>query len=78
MNNAFLALQRSAFSDPRSYFHKYASLEESEARAEAKRLWHHINEPNLRDNILPTRPRASLILQKEADHRINRVSLRKI
>ena len=74
----FLALQRSAFSDPRSYFHKYASLEESEARAEAKRLWHHINEPNLRDNILPTRPRASLILQKEADHRINRVSLRKI
>ena len=74
----FLALQRSAFSDPRSYFHKYASLEESEARAEARRLWQHINEPNLRDNILPTRPRASLILQKEADHRINRVSLRKI
>jgi type I pantothenate kinase len=74
----FLALQRSAFSDPRSYFHKYASLEESEARSEARRLWHHINEPNLRDNILPTRPRASLILQKEADHRINRVSLRKI
>jgi len=74
----FLSLQRGAFSDSRSYFHKYASLEEAEARAEAQRLWSEINEPNLRDNILPTRPRASLILQKESDHRINRVSLRKI
>lgn len=74
----FLALQRGAFSDPRSYFHKYANLEEAEARAEADRIWTHINEPNLRNNILPTRPRASLILQKEADHRINRISLRKI
>jgi len=74
----FLTLQQGAFSDPRSYFHKYASLREDEARAEAQRLWKQINEPNLRENILPTRPRASLILQKEADHRINRISLRKI
>jgi type I pantothenate kinase len=74
----FLSLQQGAFSDPRSYFHKYSALEEPEARAEAQRLWAQINEPNLRENILPTRPRASLILQKEADHRINRVSLRKI
>ena len=74
----FVTLQRGAFSDPRSYFHKYATLEEADARVEAQRIWTHINEPNLRDNILPTRPRASLILHKEADHRINRVSLRKI
>jgi len=74
----FLSLQKGAFSDPRSYFHQYSALEEKEARAEARRLWTHINEPNLQENILPTRPRASLILQKEADHRINRVSLRKI
>jgi type I pantothenate kinase len=74
----FVALQRGAFSDPRSYFHKYANLEEADARVEAQRIWTHINEPNLRDNILPTRPRASLILHKEADHRINRISLRKI
>jgi hypothetical protein len=30
------------------------------------------------DNILPTRPRASLILQKEADHRIRKILLRRI
>lgn len=73
----FLALQRGAFSDPRSHFHRYASLDEPEARTEARRLWKTINEPNLRDNILPTKPRASLVLQKESDHRINRISLRK-
>jgi len=74
----FLALQQGAFSDPRSYFHRYASLNEKDAKAEAKRIWRDINEVNLRENILPTRPRASLILQKESDHRINRVLLRKI
>lgn len=74
----FMQLQQGAFSDPRSYFHRYASLDEPAARAEAKRLWATINEPNLRDNILPTRPRASLVLQKEADHRVNKISLRKI
>jgi type I pantothenate kinase len=74
----FIQLQRGAFSDPRSYFHRYASLDERAARAEAQRLWATINEPNLRDNILPTRPRASLVLQKDSDHRINKISLRKI
>lgn len=74
----FMQLQQGAFSDPRSYFHRYASLDEPAARAEAKRLWATINEPNLRDNILPTRPRASLVLQKESDHRVNKISLRKI
>jgi type I pantothenate kinase len=74
----FLTLQQGAFRDPRSYFHRYASLGESEARAEAQRLWKNINEVNLRDNILPTRPRASLILQKESDHRVNKILLRKI
>lgn len=74
----FIHLQRGAFSDPRSYFHRYASLSEPAARAEAKRLWTTINEPNLRDNILPTRPRASLVLQKESDHRTAKISVRKI
>ncbi len=74
----FLHLQQGAFSDPRSYFHRYASLSEAEARAEAKRLWSTINEPNLRDNIVPTRPRASLVLQKDSDHRVNKISLRRI
>ena len=74
----FLQLQQGAFQNLESYFHRYASLDEDDARAEAQRIWSTINEPNLIDNILPTKPRASLILQKEADHRIHRVLLRKI
>ena len=74
----FIALQKGAFSDPRSHFHRYAQLGEAQARQEARRVWTQINEPNLVHNILPTRPRASLILRKEADHRIQKVLLRKI
>jgi len=74
----FIALQKGAFSDPRSYFHRYAALSEHDARAEARRLWSDINDVNLRENILPTRPRASLILQKESDHRVNKILLRKL
>lgn len=74
----FLQLQQGAFQNPESYFHRYAMLEEDEARAEARGIWSRINEPNLVDNILPTKPRASLILQKEADHRIHKILLRKI
>jgi type I pantothenate kinase len=74
----FLSLQVGAFADPRSYFHRYASLSEPDARLEAKRIWREINLPNLRDNILPTRPRASLILRKGSDHRVESILLRKI
>jgi type I pantothenate kinase len=74
----FLSLQEGAFADPRSYFHRYSSLTEPEARKEARRIWKEINWPNLRDNILPTRPRASLILRKGSDHRVHSILLRKI
>ncbi len=74
----FLSLQQGAFADPRSYFHRYASLSEPDARKEARRIWQDINLPNLQANILPTRPRASLILRKGSDHRIHSVLLRKI
>lgn len=74
----FLALQRGAFANPNSYFHRYASLSETEARETASRIWSTINEPNLVQNILPTRSRASLVLRKGSDHSVSRVSLRKI
>lgn len=74
----FLTLRDTAFSDPDSHFHHYAGLTDDEARAEATRLWKTINEPNLVRNILPTRPRASLVLRKNADHRTSRVRLRKL
>lgn len=74
----FLTLRDTAFADPSSHFHHYAGLTDDEARAEATKLWEKINEPNLVRNILPTRPRASLVLRKDADHRISRVRLRKL
>ncbi|MEU8416177.1 type I pantothenate kinase [Amycolatopsis japonica] len=74
----FLKLRHTAFADPASHFHHFAGLPDDEARAEARHLWHTINEPNLMENIKPTRPRATLVLRKDADHTINRVRLRKL
>jgi type I pantothenate kinase len=74
----FLTLRETAFKDPASYFHRYASLSEVGARRTAKRIWRTINGVNLRENILPTRTRADLILEKGQDHTIERVHLRKI
>ncbi len=74
----FLALRTTAFADPTSHFHHYAALSDDEAREEAGALWKRINEPNLVSNILPTRPRATLVLRKGSDHRISRVRLRKL
>jgi type I pantothenate kinase len=74
----FLRLQRGAFANPKSYFHRYASLSEAEARAQAQQIWTSINEPNLVQNILPTRPRASLVLRKGSNHSVSNVLLRKI
>ncbi|MDQ3406289.1 MAG: type I pantothenate kinase [Actinomycetota bacterium] len=74
----FLALRNTAFADPASHFHHYAPLTDEDAEAEAEALWRRTNEPNLINNILPTRPRATLVLRKGADHRISRVRLRKL
>ena len=73
----FLRLQRGAFSNPRSYFHRFADLSESAARARAQQVWKLTNEPNLIQNVLPTRARASLILRKDANHAVSKVLLRK-
>jgi type I pantothenate kinase len=74
----FLKLRNTAFRDPLSYFRKYADLSEEEAMDFAEGLWGRINLINLRDNILPTRQRASLILRKGASHRIEQVDLRRL
>ena len=74
----FMRLRQTAFRDPRSYFRKYAEIPEAEALDTADRLWSTINLPNLRENILPTRQRASLILTKGASHRIESVALRRL
>jgi type I pantothenate kinase len=74
----FLSLQRSAFANPKSYFHRYADLTEADAVAQARSIWAAINEPNLLQNVLPTRARASLVLRKGANHAVSSVLLRKI
>ena len=74
----FLSLQQGAFANPRSYFHRYASLTEAEAREKATDIWKRINEPNLLQNVLPTRARASLVLRKDSNHAVSSVLLRKI
>jgi type I pantothenate kinase len=74
----FLRLQRGAFTDPKSYFHRYAELDEAGSIERARSIWRTINGPNLEQNVLPTRARASLVLRKDADHAVSKVLLRKL
>ncbi|HEU0018266.1 MAG TPA: type I pantothenate kinase [Methyloceanibacter sp.] len=74
----FLRLRQTAFRDPASYFHRFATLSEEEARAIGLSLWRTINLVNLTENILPTRQRADLILRKGKDHAVETVALRKL
>lgn len=74
----FLQLRETAFSDPHSYFRKYAELSDAEARSTADGIWDSINGPNLTENVLPTRGRADLVLRKDADHRVRSVLLRRV
>jgi type I pantothenate kinase len=74
----FMRLRSTAFRDPGAYFHRYASLSHDFAVARALELWRDINLKNLEENILPTRQRASLILRKTANHRVDSVALRKL
>jgi len=74
----FLTFRDTAFHDPRSYFHRYSLLSDDEAIATATAIWERTNFANLAENILPTRPRATLILTKGADHVIETVALRRL
>lgn len=73
----FLTLRSSAFTNPQSYFKRYAELSDEQAVEVATGIWKSVNEPNLLQNILPTRARAHLILQKGAEHTVEQVLLRK-
>jgi type I pantothenate kinase len=74
----FLTFQKTVFQNPTSYFHRYAALNNEEAVATAGQIWESINAVNLRQNILPTRDRAHLILEKAEDHTVSSVKLRKL
>jgi len=74
----FKQLRESAFTNPESYFHRYAEMPLPEAESTAREIWRGINLPNLTENILPTRSRATLVLQKGVEHRVESVLLRKL
>src|SRR5499433_322778 len=74
----FLTLRGTAFSDPKSYFHRYATLSDAEAVATATSIWNRINLVNLHENIMPTRQRADLILTKGESHLVEEVALRRL
>jgi type I pantothenate kinase len=76
--NRFFSFRETAFADPKSYFHRYSKLTDVETRETATRIWETVNLVNLRENVLPTRQRADLILRKSADHLVSTVHLRKI
>ncbi len=74
----FRRLRETAFRDPASYFTRYAGMTDDEAVEEAERIWDSINGPNLTQNVLPTRSRATLVLRKDHDHSVRWVRLRKL
>ncbi len=74
----FLKLRKSAFAEPGAFFHRFAGLSDEQATAFATEIWASINEPNLVNNIRPTRGRANLVLRKGPAHAVNRIRLRKL
>ena len=76
--NRFMELRRTAFTDERSYFRLYSELSDQEALALGSQVWDTINGPNLRQNVAPTRERATEILVKGEDHMVDSIRIRKV
>ncbi|MFJ6214389.1 type I pantothenate kinase [Streptomyces sp. NPDC092296] len=74
----FRELRETAFQDPSSYFRRFTDVPEEEALEYGRTVWRTINRPNLLENVLPTRGRATLVLQKGPDHKVRRARLRKL
>ncbi len=74
----FRKLRETAFQDPSSYFRRHTQVSEEEALEYARLMWRTVNRPNLVENVLPTRGRAGLVLRKGPDHKVRRLSLRKL
>jgi type I pantothenate kinase len=74
----FLLLQKTAFRDEGAFFNRYKDLNRDEATAFARNVWRTINLPNLRENIVPTRERASIVLTKRPNHTLGEVRLRRM
>lgn len=73
----FMNYREFAKKDISSYFFNFTKLTDDEAKKMAQSIWREINRKNLRKNIVPTRQRASLILHKGDNHKVDYVKLRK-
>lgn len=74
----FESLRATSFQKPDSYFHRFADMNPAESKAMATNIWNEINKPNLDRNILPTRYRADLILEKGSHHFVKKVKVKKV
>ena len=74
----FMQFRLTAFADPGAYFYRYSLLSEADALETGLRIWQTINLLNLKENILPTRQRAHLILEKGVAHEVKSIALRKL
>ena len=76
--NRFESLRATSFQKADSYFHRFANMNPEESKAMATNIWNEINKPNLDRNILPTRNRADLILEKGSHHFVKKVKVKKV
>ena len=74
----FMVLRDTAFRDPQSFFKRFTQLSRAEALQFGSHIWNTINGPNLRENIETTRDRATAILRKGPDHRVQTIAIRKV
>ena len=75
----FLRLRETAFRDPALLLRRSTPrCPTTRPSPRRRRIWDTINGPNLVENILPTRSRATLVLRKDRDHSVRYVRLRKI
>lgn len=74
----FMVLRDTAFHDPQSFFKRFTQLSRAEALQFGSHIWNTINGPNLRENIETTRDRATAVLRKGPDHRVQTIAIRKV
>jgi type I pantothenate kinase len=74
----FFLLMDTAFKDKDSYFRKYSELSMEEARELSSEIWDNINGKNYSENIVKTRYRAELIIEKGKNHNIEKIMMKKL
>jgi type I pantothenate kinase len=74
----FKTFREKARGDKEAFFYQFTEWTDEKTQLFAEGIWKNINERNLIENVLPFKNRARLILEKGADHSVERVLLRKL